>query len=198
MILEALTGLLVIITGTYAWLTWRMTRASEASVQLSTRQIEASLRPYVEVSPYLSPGSIILYLRVRNVGRTAGTNLRLSLDRDFFQYGEHLPHNNLRSFAAFAKPIQSFPPGAELTFSLAQGFVVLHPDADQTLVPRQFTVTAQYSGSSGDYHESTTVDFTPFANAWVGEVPLKEELKKLADNSKDIASAVKTIASGGA
>lgn len=197
MTLEILTGLLVVITGVYAWLTRRLAHSSEDSVRLATAQMEAALRPYVEVGPYLPPGSIVFHLRVRNTGRTSAKSLRLTLDRDFFQYGDERPELNLRQFTAFTSPIEDFPPGAEMVFSLAQGFVILQPDANQAVVPRVFQVTATYSGTSGEYHENTTIDLRPFQQSWIGEVPLQDELKRIGEAVKDIAAEAKKIASHG-
>lgn len=65
-----------------------MAKASEASVEAMRDQSEAILRPYMTASPFIRPHTPLLYLRVINTGRMGAQNLRLTLDRDFFQFDE--------------------------------------------------------------------------------------------------------------
>src|SRR5947208_11651912 len=102
MVIEYLTALLVFVTAIYAYLTHKMAKASDASVQAVRDQSEAMLRPYVTVSPFVRPHTPFLYLRVENSGRTGAENLRLTIDRDFFQFGEtDRSEKNLRTMSAF-------------------------------------------------------------------------------------------------
>ena len=49
MIIEVLTGILTLITGIYAYLTFRMAKASEESVKAVRQQSEDALRPYISI-----------------------------------------------------------------------------------------------------------------------------------------------------
>ena len=101
MVIEWLTGALALITGVYAYLTLRIAKATEASVAAINQQSEASLRPYITVDPFVRPKALFLYLRIVNNGRTSAENLRLVLDRDFFQWGKaNEPSRNLRKQSA--------------------------------------------------------------------------------------------------
>jgi len=88
MVIEYLTAILAFITAIYAYLTHRMAKASEASVEAMRDQSEAMLRPYIIAVLFIRPHTPFLYLRVKNTGRMGAQNLRLTLDRDFFQFGE--------------------------------------------------------------------------------------------------------------
>ena len=123
MTMEILTGILVLVTAIYAYLTLRMAKASEASVEDVRQQSEAMLRPYISISPFIRPQALILYLKIANTGRTAAQNLRLTLDRDFFRWGEaNKPDRNLKNLNTFSLPIDSLPPGSELLIALGQGW----------------------------------------------------------------------------
>lgn len=112
MTMEILTGILALITAIYAYLTHRMAKASEASVEAVRQQSEDALRPYISISPLIRPQALFLYLRVANSGRTGARNLRLTLDRDFFQWGEaDKPDNNLRNHNP-GWPLENPPPVA--------------------------------------------------------------------------------------
>src|SRR5688572_86022 len=124
MAIELLTGALVVITAFYAWATFKILRVNERVLEVMREQTVASTRPYVVVAPVLELDNPIFYLRISNSGRTAAKNLRLTLDKSFFKFGEKSSDHDLANFTAFKQPIDSFPPGAEITFSLAQGFKV--------------------------------------------------------------------------
>lgn len=53
MVIEILTAILVLVTTVYSYLTYRMAKASEASVQAVREQSEAMLRPYIDISAYV-------------------------------------------------------------------------------------------------------------------------------------------------
>ncbi len=64
-----LTGLLVLITGFYAWATYRILKANELVVEAMREQSEATYRPYVTAGVYLEPDNPIFYLRIANTGK---------------------------------------------------------------------------------------------------------------------------------
>lgn len=103
-ILVLLNGLLVVVTAFYAWATFRILKANEGVLSMMEQQTERLTRPYVQPVLYMVPGTNIFALRIENCGRTAATNLRLSLDRDFFVFADSRPERNLRSFNAFSHP----------------------------------------------------------------------------------------------
>jgi hypothetical protein len=180
MITEILTGILVLITATYAYLTLRMAKASESSVEAVKQQSEATLRPYISVSPFIRPQAPFLYLRVANTGRTGAQNLRLTLDRDFFQWGEAgRPDNNLRNQNAFSLPIDSFPPGAELLFALGQGWVLFGEKANPPATPVQFNITATYEFFGKKVEEVNSIDLRPYLGTEGEHDPLVEELERI-------------------
>ena len=55
--IEILTAVLVIITGFYAWATFRILRANEKVVSVMEKQAVAMGRPYVTVTPFVLPGT---------------------------------------------------------------------------------------------------------------------------------------------
>ena len=122
--------------------TYRILRANEKIVEAMHEQAVAVGRPYVIVGPVLEVDNPIFYLRVSNTGNTAAQNLRLTIDKPFFKFGEKGERNNLATFSLFNQPIESFPPGSEITFSLAQGFKVFAGDTKNRDMPHTFSITA--------------------------------------------------------
>lgn len=190
--MEFLTALLVVITGFYAWVTYRILKANERVVEAMREQSEASYRPYVIVTPFLEPDNPIFYLRIANLGKTAATDLRLAIDRSFFSFGERSERNDLASFAAFNYPIDSLPPDSELVFSLAQSFVVFAEGADPTTCPTTFTVTARYKFGARHVEEHHIIDLKPYVNADVPEDPVIRKLKAINDSIGKLTGAVKS------
>ena len=67
-------------------------------------------RPIVSVSVQVRMGTPIVQLLIRTVGRSPAQNLRLRLDRNFFQYGEKGDGRNLAKQSAFSQAIDCLPP----------------------------------------------------------------------------------------
>src|SRR2546423_13676285 len=107
-----------------------MAVANEESAKAVSAQADALTRPYITIAPFVRPHTNILYLRIKNTGKTVAENVRLTLDTDFFQFGDaNRPNSNLRDLAAFSETIDSMPPDFELLFALAQGPSLYGPDA---------------------------------------------------------------------
>ncbi|MFC7513575.1 hypothetical protein ACFQUU_01010 [Herbaspirillum sp. GCM10030257] len=177
---DYLTAILVFITAIYSYLTHKMAKASEASVQAMREQSEAMFRPYVTISPYVRPHTTVLYLRIENTGRSAAENLQLSMDRDFFQFGEVTrTDHNLRTKAAFVEPIQNLPPSEKLVFALAQGFLIFGSGADPNRLPQQFKITAQYRFGEKEFTEVNCIDLRPYIGSEGERDPVVEELERL-------------------
>lgn len=180
MVIEYLTAILAFITAIYVYLTHRMAKASEASVEEIREQSEATRRPYIVIAPFIRPHTSVLYLRVKNTGLTSAHNLRLTLDRDFFQFGEKAnPNRNLRAMTAFSTAIDSFPPGAELIFSLAQGWVLFGERASPEVSPVQFNITANYQFFGKAVEESSAIDLRPYIGSEGERDPIVEELERI-------------------
>jgi len=191
-VIEFLTALLVVITGFYAWVTYRILKANELVVEAMRDQSESTYRPYVTVSPFLEPDNPIFYLRIANLGKTAAIGLRLELDRSFFKFGERSDNNDLASFAAFNHPIDSLPPDSEIVFGLAQGFVIFAENADPTTCPTTFTVTASYKFGSRQVEERQVIDLKPYLHADVPQDPVIRKLKAINDSIGKLTGAVKS------
>lgn len=180
MVIEILTGILVLVTMGYAYLTYRLAQASEASVVAMQNQSEALLRPYIAVATFIRPHTPYLYMRVKNIGKTGAQNLQLTLDRDFFQFGhKDRSEKNLRLMSAFSNPIDSFPPGAELIFALGPGWEFFGENERPDICPTQFNITAIYEYLGKKVKEEHRIDLRPYLGT-EGELdPVVEELEKI-------------------
>lgn len=186
--IEFLTGVLVLITGFYAWATFRILRANERVVQVMNEQSDAMTRPYLTISPFLEPDNPIFYLRIANVGRTAARNLRLHMDKSFHKFGDASKSHDIATFTAFNAPIDAFAPGATIVFSLAQGFVIFAQGADPEKVPQKFVVTAEYEyGLDRRVAEKHIVDLHPYLNS---DVPQDALIRKMSELIKVLKQRV--------
>lgn len=177
---DYLTAILCVITAIYSYLTYKMSKSSEDSVESIRAQSEAMFRPYVTVSPYIRPNTNVLYLKIENTGKSTAEDLHLKIDKDFFQFGESTrSDHNLKTKAAFVEPIQSLPPGGKLVFALAQGFVIFAPNADQTKTPQQFTISENYRMGNRIYSENNNINLKPFIGSEGETEPIVEELGKI-------------------
>ncbi len=190
MAIDYLTGALVLITGIYAWATFRILRANEKVVEVMHEQAEAVTRPYVSVAPILEPDNPIFYLRISNTGKTAANKLKLTIDKSFHKFGEKSGEQDLATFAAFNQVIESFPPGAEITFSLAQSFKLFAEDADKEILPQSFTITAEYSYENKTVKENSIIDLKAYFGA---DIPQDPYIRKLRDITKAIEKVATNV-----
>lgn len=189
--IEFLTFLLVVITGFYAWVTFKILKANEGVLREMMEQRNAFYRPYISISPVVYPDNPSFYLKVKNTGLTAANWLKLSMDRDFYPFGD-THRDNLRKNSAFNNIIHSFVPGAEMLFHLAQGFVIFGERASEDITPSKFTVTAQYEFSGRTVNESTVIDLHPYLNSAIPHDPvvrkledIKQAIEKASQNAED-------------
>ena len=180
MVMEALTGVLVLVTAIYAYLTYKLAQSSAASVAAMERQNWEASRAFVVVAPFVRPHTPFLYLRVSNSGRSSALNLQLQIDRDFFQFAEaRKPDQNLRSKTAFTQVIDAFHPGQELIFALAQGWNIFGDKAQSEACPAKFSVAATYDCLGQRVSESNPIDLTAFMGSEGERDPLVEELERV-------------------
>jgi hypothetical protein len=181
MTIEILTAALVLITGFYAWATYKILRANERVVEVMHEQAEAMTRPYIAVTTFLEVDNPIFYLRITNTGKTSAINLKLSMDKPFYRLADK---------SAFNEIIQSFPPGAELVFMLAQSFVIFADNADSKKMPTCFTVTAEYSFGGKLVTESNIIDLKPYTGS---NIPQDAYVRKLTAINESIQMVAKKI-----
>lgn len=172
------TALLVAITAFYAWVTHRILKANEKVVAVMQAQHESATRPYITIKPFTEPGNPILFLEVRNTGLTAASNLRLTLDKDFYPFGER-QGKSLATANAFQYPIDSFAPRSVLSFYLATGPDIFSEKANPDLTPQTFRVTAEYSYAGKAVKEETAIDLKQFLGTRLDELPIVHELKEI-------------------
>ena len=192
-VIEVLTGLLVVITAFYAWVTFRILKANESVVSAMQAQNEALSRPYVNVRAFTEADNPILFLEILNTGKTAANHLRLSINKDFYQFGDRRPECNLANFNAFKHSIDCFPPDSRLAFYLAQATVLFGDKADQEATPVVFDVTAEYSFSGKTTKEVTTVDLRQFLQTRADSPRLIGFLKDIQKALEKIEKAIETL-----
>jgi len=179
-----LTLVLIGITGWYAWITRRILKANEAMVAAVQAQQHAAMRPYVQVTTSVRTGTNLIYLEVENVGKTAATDLTLSLNKDFYQLGERSDQNNLRKLPAFSNQIRSLAPGTKLRFLLGSGPSIF--GGDIAACPRQFDVAAEYSTGIDRVAESSSIDLEPYFRTEPPTDPIVEELTELRKKLEEL------------
>lgn len=176
-----LTFALVLVTLSYVVVTYRILKANQRLVTVMQEQLEASLRPYIVISTFITPGNPMISLKISNTGRMTAENLELRWDRDFYQYGRQEDKCNLRKAYAFQNVIETFVPGAELLFYLGMGFQIFADNTDPKLTPSEFTITATYSYSGTKVSEKTTIDLEAYRKTSLPpEHALVSQLKEIA------------------
>ncbi len=185
-----LTLALVLITAFYAYATLKILRANEAMVSTMRDQQNAAMRPYILVSTSVRTGTQLLYLSIKNVGKTAALELKLSLDKNFYQLGEKREERNISNSAAFSRVIDSLPPDGQLVFLLGNGPTLYGGSNTDEISPLLFQVTAKYKSGIDAICETSIVDLRPYINTDVPHNPIVEELEKLRQEFTKLSKAL--------
>ncbi len=172
----------------YTWLTYLIVRSNRKTLLFMQEQALEATRPYIAIAALPEPETPLFILHIRNTGKTAASNLRLTLDRSFYQFGERRADRDISTFRAFQEPIVSFSPDAELMFYLAQSFVIFGDNADLSVTPSVFAVTATYSFAGRTVEERTTIDLNAFLQS---ALELDRSTGALVGAIKDVAAAVR-------
>lgn len=184
-VLIVLNFLLVCITAIYAGLTHRISKANEKAVAVMKEQSEAFYRPYLTVTHELNHESFI-YLLIKNTGKTNAENLKLSIDKNFYQLDKHSEEYNIINLPAFTNQIESFPPGAEITLFLLHGALLEKATPNDPETPTVFKITATYSYAGKTVIERTTVDLRPYRNTFLKSGAIEKEISKLREKLNEI------------
>lgn len=169
--------ILIVVTGFYAWVTFRILKTNERVVEVMKRQNDALIRPYITVNTLIHPRHLSIYLKITNTGKTAAENVRLEIDKSFYQFGMEGEENNIANFPVFQKPIACLPPMTSLTFDLAHGPVIFGENTNPDKTPTKFSIRAMYSYAGEKVEEVTHIDLQPYLNSINEPNPLIEEFE---------------------
>lgn len=136
----ATNWLLVIITAVYCFLTYKIVQKNGEMVAQMRAQYESFIAPIVTTTIQLKHG-VFIYLKIKNKGQSAAKNLRLTMDKDFYQAGEFSEGNNIRNFPVFQQPIPSFGPDEEIFILFSQGFNLDKKNGEKPLTLTNFAST---------------------------------------------------------
>jgi hypothetical protein len=180
MMITVLTGLLVVITGVYAFLTLGILRSNREVVAAMKTQVEAATRPYVVVLLERKRAGFYSF-KVSNLGHSAAKGLRLKCDPEIkpvaasggvIQVGKSPDASGLfRHSIGSVAPLQS----VEALFGHYSGIKAAYPD----LV---FKVTVQYDGIDRAYEETMELSLKATDNvAHLGEYDVGDELHAIRE-----------------
>jgi len=151
----------------------------------------AAMRPYVQVSTSVRLGTQFIYLEIENVGKTAASELTLSLDKNFYQLGRRDEQANLRNLPAFSKPIKNFGPGFKLRFLLGNAPSIFGGSSEHC--PGSFEVTAAYSTARERVFDSTQIELDPYLWTDVENDPIAEQLEKVVAQLSELENLRKSV-----
>lgn len=175
--LVVLTGLSVVLTGVYAWLTHQIMVANRSAVEVMRQQVEASTRPYIDFDLVLDGATIEAVLR--NVGSSAAMDLKVSTEPPLMSGSV----NDKRPCRIVASTIAHFSPGREI-----REFVGGSAETGTTPHSKSFAVTIDYRDSSGKkFQEKFTADLLAFEGMlYLGRPDLPKEVQKIAQSLSKI------------
>jgi len=183
---ELLSGILIFVTGVYAYYTYRMMKATEKNARLTNeavattqKQMEATLRPYLVFVSQLYHNDIV-YLHIRNTGKINAEKVSITTSEEFQIFG-HRGKEKLSDAYIFSNTISSFPPGMEVTYAL---LYKLDIGECEDISPSRFTITAKYQWINclEPMIEVTEIDLNSFKES---KLAPKADIDRKLDSIKD-------------
>lgn len=175
--LNVLTAALVVITAIYAALTFSIAMSNKRMTVQVQAQIEAQTRPIIAVN-IETRHQTVFSIRISNRGNSLANNVRIRIDRPFFQFSNFDEARNLRNFHLFKEVIPTIAPGDGFLIDLAQGFNLNIERDGQNITPDQFCIDATYEYGERPYRDEFRVDLRPYFSTFAGEREV-EELQKI-------------------
>lgn len=175
-----LTGILTLIGAIVAGAV--ALRAAGRQISAATEQYYQTIRPFV-IARLSTYAGVVFMLEIENIGNSAAENLKLDIDKDFFEFGDG---RNIKRSSAFTLPIAHFAPREKFSFYLSQGFNMDNKKDGINRTPPSFTVSASYSFRNNRYDEKYLIDTQPYNDI--------AALKKAEDHLQDISNNIAKIA----
>ena len=157
--MEVLTLLLVLITGVYVFLTFRILQSNRQSVAMMSAQMEAATRPYVVVRLERERAGFYSF-NVSNLGHSAANRIQMTCDPEIkpvgavgtvTQVGKPTDASGL-----FRHPITCLAPGQtiKVLFGHYSGIKASYPDL-------LFKIALDYDGTGRSYQETLDLSLKP-------------------------------------
>lgn len=174
-----LTGILVLVTAIYAYLTYRMVKATEVTTELMKRQSDSMSRPYVTLSLVKPSNNPFILLRIENTGLSVARDMTLTLGPEYDEIKDIKGPKELKDAYLFKNTITSFPPHSPVVYVL--GFGASYMADDETRPQKQFSITARYSFSDQIVNETTWLDVNQYDSTTLDTDPVVSALQKIKD-----------------
>jgi hypothetical protein len=171
------------LAAVFAWFGLRILKDAGRALADIRDYLEEDRKPHVVVTVNVEELPL-LHLRIANDGRMPARDLRLTISRGFFSFGD--PDQNLAQSASFNQEVSSFPPGAELFFPLAETSTIFGAAADGMATPSRFWVTVSYRHGEEIVEEATEIDLDAFRDAVAKPNPLAKEIRKIRETLAEV------------
>lgn len=180
---------LVIITLIYVIFTFRIAKSNEKSVELMKEQTESYYRPYISVTHRMNSKAIV-ELIIENIGITSAKELRLDIDKHFYQLNKNNENLNLKNLPPFNNTIENFPPKGKIVYALLHGSVLHEAQDKYPETPFVFTINATYSYLDKVINETNVLDLRTYIYTAIYKEPLESSLESIRDELKEIRKII--------
>jgi hypothetical protein len=141
-------------------------------------QYESFVAPVVTVTILLKHSTVIC-MKIKNAGHSSAKHLKLSIDKDFYQFGKLEKDKNIRNFPTFQRAIPSFSPGEEIFFMLSQGSNLGKLDEGREITPLEFTVDVQFEFGKQTFAHRHEIDLRVYMKTSQDKSEILDEMEKI-------------------
>lgn len=148
--IEFLTALLVVITGVYVYMTYKILKSNEQAVRAMNAQVSAMIRPYVHFD--LSPHGPTINAVLRNSGQSAAKDVVVRIKPEF----EGSSAEKERPIKLTSQTITWLPPG-----KMIEEFVCTFQQMEEKNPSMTYEGEITYRDQTGnEYHETFVIDYS--------------------------------------
>jgi len=166
------TMILVLITGVYAVLTYRLSKTAEG-------QLVESTRPNILVSLETSQGGQLMELCLSNAGLSKAENVEARLDRDVYSLINK--DKTVNSSGIFSKVVPFMQSGLKIRVALGTTAYIWQ-DIDRKRHPLIFSVLVKYHSGKTHYQETFKFDLEAQTHQTLLDIDYEDEFARKFPN----------------
>lgn len=152
------------------------------------KQIEVQTRPIISFNIEIHHHTIFV-VRIWNNGSSPAVNLKLSIDKDFYRFGEIKGESkNIADMYIFKNILPTLAPRDGFWIDLCTGPEVGKELNGKIITPDKFTIEASYSYGERKYTEHFAVDLRAYFYT-SGQKRIPEQLEKIAKSLDQLAKS---------
>lgn len=177
--LNSYSGLLLaMLTTVYVFLTFKISKSNSNLIKIMKEENERSMRPYIHISLDEKP-DIMVFLKIKNVGRSAATGVIFEIEEDLKLYGTL---DKIKDIPIFKEGIIFFPPEAEYYINIGRFGQFFNKNDKPSEFPNVVKIKCKYYYQDKSFKEESIIDIKSHYGTTFTSNSIAKEISELRSN----------------